>query len=157
MRAALRLTLAAAILLPGPALAQRPIATVPGAFRDLDFGIVMPGVAEPVAPTDPRAGLWVFKGTTGTRVSLTFTSLPPILQNGGQTLAVTFGAASAAWNTVNDPAGATPFDPAVGTMATIGRPPNRIYVWLGGIATPAPAQASGTYESPITLDASAVP
>ena len=66
---------------------------------------------------------------------------PAVLANGGQSLAVSFGAASAAWNTVNDPSGAQAFDPAVGATATIGRPPSRIYVWLGGTATPAPAQA----------------
>lgn len=157
MRTAALLALAVALLAPGTAHAQRPIATVPGAFRDLDFGTVFPGTAEYVPPTDPRAGLWVFKGTPGRSVALTFTSLPPFLLNGGQSLAVTYGPASAAWNTVNDPAGAQPFDPAVGTTAVIGSRPSRIYVWLGGTAMPAPAQAPGTYESTCTLDASYTP
>jgi hypothetical protein len=148
---------AVVLLLPELALAQRPIATIPGAFRDLDFGVVLPGVPEVVTPSDPRAGQWVFKGPAGAAVAITFTSLPGFLVNGGQTLAVTFGPASASWNTVNDPSTAQPFDPAVGTAAVFGRPPNRVYVWLGGTATPAPAIAPGTYESTYTVDVSRVP
>jgi len=154
MRAAL---LALLLLLPEVAFAQRPISTVPGAFRDLDFGVVLPGVAEVVAPSDPRAGQWVFKGPSGATVAITFASLPVYLAIGGQTLAVTFGPESAAWNTVNDPSTARPFDPLVGATAVIGRPPSRIYVWLGGTAVPAPVQAPGTYESTYTVDVSFAP
>ena len=156
-RAGLAAAVAVALLGPAAAFAQRPIATVPGAFRDLDFGTVLPGVPEVVTPSDPRAGQWVFKGPPGAAVTITFTSLPTFLDNGGQTLAVAFGSAVAAWNTVNDPSGAQTFDPAVGATALIGRPPSRIYVWLGGTALPAPAQAPGTYESTYTVDVSLAP
>jgi len=161
MTAILRVVLAAAVAIalfaPGVADAQRPIGTIQGAFRDLDFGTVLPGVPEIVTPSDPRAGQWAFKGPPGAAVTITFTSLPLFLDNGGQTLAVAVGSASAAWNTVNDPSGAMPFDPAVGTTAVIGGPPSRIYVWLGGTAIPSPAQAPGTYESTYTVDVSFAP
>lgn len=153
-RRALVLTLLLALLVPAAALADKPVSPIPGQMRDLDFGTVLPGVSQAVALSDPGAGRWVFKGAFGQSVTLTFTALPSFLTTNGNNLTVTYGPTSAAWNTVNDPAGAQVFDPAVGTTAAFSGPPGRIYVWLGGTAVPAGTQAPGTYSSTYTLDVS---
>lgn len=155
MNAALRRFAAVALLGPGIALAEpQPVSPIPGAFRDLDFGIVLPGVPQDLSPSDPGAGLWVFRGAAGSQVTVTFTALPDQLTLSANRLALSFGPTSAAWNTVNNPATARQFDPLVGATATLGRPPSRLYVWLGGTARPAGSQAPGTYTATYTLDVS---
>lgn len=142
-----------ALLLPGAAHAQTPPSLIPEAGRHLDFGIVMSGFPQSVAPADSGAALWVFRGAAGAAVTLKFAALPAFLSLGAQTLAVTFDPASAAWNTTDDPATAVAFDPAVGTVATIGHRPNHLYVWLGGTAVPARSGTAGDYSATYTLDA----
>lgn len=143
-----------ALLLPGAAHAQGPPAPIPGASRHLDFGVVFAGVPESIAPSDSGAAFWGFRGTGGAAVTLTFTSLPSLLLLGTQALAVTYGPASAAWNTTDDPATAVPFDPTLGATATIGDEPNHIYVWLGATAVPTRAAPPGEYQATYTLDVS---
>lgn len=144
--------LVAAVLLPGAVYAQTAPTPLPEASRDLDFGVVLSGVPCSVSPADSGAALWVFQGVAGTRVSLTFTSLPGFLSRGAQTLAVTFDPSSAAWSTTEDPETATPFDPSVGTLAAVDESSDNLYIWLGGTAVPARGHPEGDYSATYTLD-----
>lgn len=145
-----------AALLPGAVYAQGPPAPVPEAAHDLDFGVVLSGVPRSIAPADSGAALWLFQGVAGTRVSLTFTSLPGFLSQGTQTLAVEFGPTSAAWSTTGDPETATLFDPSAGAVAELDESSDNLYVWLGGTAVPAPAHPAGDYMTTYTLDVSSL-
>jgi hypothetical protein len=144
--------IAVALVLPSVARADPTPLPLPEASRSLDFGIVFSGYPQAVAPSDSGAALWVFRGDPGATVTLKFTALPEVLLRDGQALSVTFGPNSAAWNTTDDPATATAFDPVTGTTATIGPDTNQVYVWLGATAVPARGGRPGVYAARYTLD-----
>ena len=66
---------------------------------------------------------------------------------------VSFGLTSALWRRAsNNPAGATPFSPALGTVGRFGPPPNpTINIWIGGTVNPALAAKPGIYQGTIIL------
>ncbi len=158
-------------LLAAPAWAQGPSTTV-GAeatvvtvgitittLRDLDFGSVPKGLATTVLPIDANAGEWQVTGDKNARVSITFT-LPTVLNNiqaaPGSTMPIAFSTSAARWvQTVNDPSGATPFDPNVGITARFPNPAAgpipTIYLWLGGTVNPAAAAKPGIYTGTVIV------
>ncbi|HXF96538.1 MAG TPA: hypothetical protein VNI61_10610 [Gemmatimonadales bacterium] len=125
-------------------------------LRDLQFGAVPLGVPTSVAPDAPNAGAWAATGSPNALVSISFT-LPTALRNvqavPGVTLPIGFGAAAARWRrAVNDPGGATAFDPAAGTTGRFGPPPNpTLYIWIGGTVSPSPTQLPGIYTGTVIL------
>lgn len=154
--------------LGGPARAQTPTGQVTSqavvvtvgmtitALRDLQFGSVPLGVPTTVQPIAAGAGEWQATGGANALVSITFT-LPSTLRNiqavPGVTMLIAFGSTSARWRrVVNDPAGATPFDPTVGATGRFGPPPNpTLYIWIGGTVTPAPTQLPGIYTGSVIV------
>ncbi|HEV8265570.1 MAG TPA: DUF4402 domain-containing protein [Gemmatimonadales bacterium] len=166
-RAAL-LALVAALGLPRPGVAQAPTASVPAeavvvtvgmtvtTLGDLNFGTVTKGVATTVQPVDANAGAWEIVGNANAFVTIAFT-LPAQLTNiqalPGSTMPITFSATSARWRRANNnPAGATPFDPAAGTVGRFGPPVNpTVYIWIGGTVTPALTAKPGIYRGNVIV------
>ena len=125
-------------------------------LRDLDFGTVIKGVATPVLPTAAIAGEWQVSGSANAFVIISFT-LPTVLTNiqalPGSTLPISFSAASAIWRrATNDPVGGNVFNPATGAVGRLGPPPNpNMYIWLGGIVSPALTAKPGIYQGTVVL------
>ncbi|HEX9611839.1 MAG TPA: hypothetical protein VF978_08100 [Gemmatimonadales bacterium] len=125
-------------------------------LRDLQFGSIPLGVPTTVLPTAPNAGAWQVTGASNAFVSLSFT-LPATLGNTqavpGVTLPISFAGTAALWRrAVNDPSGATIFNPVVGATGRFGPPPNpTLYIWIGGTVIPAPAQLPGIYTGTVML------
>jgi len=162
--------LAAALLLtsPTPGGAQSPSASFSAdavvvtvgmtiaTIQDLNFGNVPKGVATTVAPAAAAAGQWQVTGSSNAFVTLAFT-LPTVLTNiqalPGSTMPISFGLTSALWRRANNnPAGATAFNPALGTVGRFGPTANpTMYLWIGGTVNPAPTAKPGIYQGTIIL------
>ena len=156
------------LALPASATAQGPSASFTAdavvvtvgmtiaTLQDLSFGTVPKGVATTVAPAAPAAGQWQITGNPNAFVTIAFT-LPTVLTNiqalPGSTMPITFGLTSALWRRAsNNPAGATAFSPALGTVGRFGPPPNpTINIWIGGTVNPAPTAKPGIYQGTIIL------
>jgi len=125
-------------------------------IQDLSFGSVPKGVATTVAPAAATAGQWQITGNPNAFVTLAFT-LPTQLTNTqalpGSAMPVSFGLTSALWRRANNnPAGATAFSPALGTLGRFGPAPNpTINVWIGGTVNPAPTAKPGIYQGTVIL------
>lgn len=125
-------------------------------IQDLNFGTVPKGVATTVAPAAAAAGHWQITGNPNAFVTIAFT-LPTQLTNiqalPGSTMPISFGLTSALWRRANNnPAGATPFSPALGTVGRFGPPPNpTLDIWIGGSVNPAPTAKPGIYQGTIVL------
>jgi hypothetical protein len=125
-------------------------------IQDLNFGTVPKGVATTVAPAAATAGQWQITGNPNAFVTIAFT-LPTLLTNiqalPGSTMPISFGLTSALWRRANNnPAGATAFSPALGTIGRFGPAPNpTMNVWIGGTVNPAPAAKPGIYQGTVIL------
>ena len=125
-------------------------------IQDLSFGTVLRGVATTVAPAAATAGQWQITGNPNAFVTIAFT-LPTVLTNiqalPGSTMPISFGLTSALWRRANNnPAGATAFSPALGTLGRFGPPANpTVYIWIGGTVNPAPTAKPGIYQGTIIL------
>jgi hypothetical protein len=125
-------------------------------LRDLNFGTVTKGVVTTVQPVDANAGAWEITGGGNAFVTIAFT-LPAQLTNvqalPGSTMPISFSLTSARWRRANNnPAGATPFDPAIGTVGRFGPTANpTLYIWIGGTVNPALSAKPGIYRGNIIL------
>jgi len=125
-------------------------------IQDLDFGTVPKGVATTVAPAAATAGQWQVTGSSNAFVTIAFT-LPTVLTNiqalPGSTMPISFGLTSALWRRANNnPAGATAFSPALGTVGRFGPTANpTLNIWIGGTVNPAAAAKPGIYQGTIIL------
>ena len=156
------------LALPASAAAQGPSASFTAdavvvtvgmtisTVQNLSFGTVPKGVATIVAPAAATAGQWQITGNPNAFVTIAFT-LPTVLTNiqalPGSTMPISFGLTSALWRRANNnPAGATAFSPALGTVGRFGPPPNpTINIWIGGTVNPAPAAKPGIYQGTVIL------
>jgi hypothetical protein len=125
-------------------------------IQDLNFGTVPKGVATTVAPAAATAGQWQITGNPNAFVTIAFT-LPTQLTNiqalPGSTMPISFGLTSALWRRANNnPAGATAFSPALGTVGRFGPSPNpTMNIWIGGTVNPAPTAKPGIYQGTVIL------
>lgn len=130
-------------------LGQAPLSAQPR--RDLDFGDVIAGIPTSVSRLDTqRSGMYELRGQRNAEVSLTFTLPAALTGVAGAILPIEFGPDDAGFGQFPAQGTSTGFDPRVsftGTLSAAGR----AYVWLGGTVRPAPSQASGPYQSPVTL------
>lgn len=146
-----------ALAFAGPAalLAQGRPLRVTG-VRDLQFGIVIPGIPALILRTDAaNSAQYRLTGEKNTAVQLQFTL--PTTMNGpsGATMPLSFSASDAGFSpseTVTSQVGFDPRVPFVGALSNNGR----AAVFLGGQALPAGGQQSGTYTATITLTVSYV-
>ena len=125
-------------------------------IQDLTFGTVPKGIATTVAPAAATAGQWQITGNPNAFVTIAFT-LPTQLTNiqalPGSTMPISFGLTSTLWRRANNnPAGATAFSPALGTVGRFGPPANpTMNIWIGGTVNPAPTAKPGIYQGTIIL------
>jgi uncharacterized protein DUF4402 len=128
-------------------------------LSNLSFGSVPKGVATAVAPSQAGAGEWQVSGSANANVNISFT-LPTQLVNiqaqPGSTMPIAFSATSALWRrATNNPAGATVFNPQVGTVGKLGPTPNpTMYIWIGGTVTPAATAKPGIYQGTVIVSLS---
>lgn len=121
--------------------------------NDLTFGTLLRGFAAYVSPLDQhRAAVFELRGPADTPIRVEI-SLPPFLHrvNGGTEIPLSFGVSdgfvdmSGTW----PPTGMT-FNPGAPVVTTLG-PNGRIFLRIGGTATPRPQQPHGIYTHVIHL------
>ena len=135
-----------ATALAAPLAAQSVVGLQP-----LAFGAVLAGVPSTVPFTDPvRAGRFMIVGSPNQRVRLLFT-LPASLTGPGAPMPLTFGANSAGYATVNNPAAATGFNARNASLRRLSNPGGQGWVFLGGTVLPAAGQAPGAYSNTVIL------
>ena len=134
----------------GPLYAQgRPLRV--SAVRNVTFGLMLPGVPQQVARTDPiRSGEFALTGTRLTEVNLTFTLPGVLIGPGGEALNLSFGAADAGYSASENIANQIAFDPHVGFTATLSSN-GRGSVYIGATALPSAGQSAGAYSASIIL------
>jgi hypothetical protein len=140
---------AALITAPAPSFAQQLQVT---RIQDLSFGALLAGSTAAVPPASPEAGKFTVRGVPNRPVVITF-ALPTLLHQGGATLPVTFGAASAAWSPVDDVSTATYFNPALPLSVDVPPGGRTIYIWIGGQVGTNPQQLPGGYAGPLVITA----
>jgi Domain of unknown function (DUF4402) len=141
------------LLAHAPLSAQGRPLTVTGT-RNLAFGTVIPGVAEPVTRTDPvRSGEFRLRGERNSVIQFTFVLPASMAGPSGATLPLSFGATDAGFSPTESITNQVGFDPravATGRLSNNGRGS----IFLGGTANPGPAQRAGAYSATITLTVS---
>lgn len=136
--------------------AQSPTITV---FSNLTFGMSLGNTSNTVAPSDPGAASFLIQvpgysmvqyGYSDISVSI---SLPYSLKSGKNSMNVSYGSNSGAWNNTNSLSGATFFSPSSGIYQQLyPNTPLNLYVWIGGTATPGGSwQPSGVYTGSIDV------
>jgi hypothetical protein len=147
------LTLALAALLagalPGALAAQRPLRAT--GVRGLTFGILLPGLPQPVLSMDAvRSAQLDVTGPNREVVRITFT-LPSVLAGpAGGTIPIVFGATSAGWSESQTITNQVLFDPQQPFTATLSNN-GRGSVFLGATLQPGGTAPSGAYSAPITI------
>ena len=137
------------VLAPGALAAQRPLRAT--GVRGIAFGMVIPGIPQPVARTDPmRSAQFDFMGPNRSDVVLTFT-LPTVLTApGGGMVPIVFGPTSAGYSQSQAIGNQIAFDPTQPFNAPLGNN-GRGSVFLGATLQPAASTPAGDYSAPITL------
>lgn len=116
--------------------------------QPLLFGDVFPGVSSTVSPSDVlNAGRFDVTGEGNAEVDINFV-LPATLDNGSETIPISFGPSSAAWLTASSVL-PLDFDPNVGTTQRLEA--SAMTVYIGGTVDPAFGQAAGTYNNTVTM------
>ena len=133
-----------------PALhAQRPLRAT--GVRGIDFGTVLPGIAQPVLRTDAtRSAEFDLTGPNRSMVQITFVLPTALTAAGGGSLPVVFGVTSAGYSQSGTIGNQTPFDPAQAFTAALGNT-GRGSVFLGATLHPSVATPAGAYTAPITI------
>jgi hypothetical protein len=147
-----RLALAlAAVLAATPAAlrAQRPVRAT--GVRGIAFGVVLPGVPQPVPRTDAtRSAQFDLTGPNRSELLVTFT-LPSVLTaGGGGAIPIVFGASDAGYSASQSIASQIPFDPALPFTATLSNN-GRGSIFLGATLQPGAAAPPGGYTAPVTI------
>jgi hypothetical protein len=136
-----------------PAQAIVQTALTAATVRGLDFGSTFGGIARTILPTDVTSGEVTLTGGANAEVAVTFTSLPATLTGPGTPIPLTYGANAGAYNPAGTRAGATSFDPSIGSTTRLDNVTGLLSVYLGGTVTPPANQAAGTYTGTVDLSA----
>jgi hypothetical protein len=119
--------------------------------QGLQFGVVLPGLASPVSPTDAAmAGRFEIRGDRESEVVIDFILPTEMLAPGGAMLPLVFGVDDGRWGTRPSINQSQTFDPSVPLVARLGRS-GRLYLRLGGTAMPLPSQVPGDYSATIAV------
>lgn len=120
--------------------------------RSVVFGTVFPGIPRSVLRTDAlNSGQFDVRAASGTQLQLTFALPPNMTGPGGAAMPLSFGGDDAGFSTTQSVANQVGFDPRLPFVATMGGPPGRASVFLGGTVTPLVSQPAGSYTGTITL------
>lgn len=137
-------------LLAGIAAPLQAQLTVTG-LRNLNFGVVIQGVASSVAPNDPvKSGEFQFIASIGNRIRIAFTLPSQLNGPAGATMPIAFGATDAIATGTAASSVPVTFDPRTPRTFTLVTS-NRILVFIGGRVTPAVNQQTGNYTNTITM------
>jgi hypothetical protein len=148
-------------LAPGPLAGQGKAVPLPPpsplvvqAQRDLHFGDVFRGRPSSVPPRDRRAALFKVEFGVGADLLVTFLLPPALVSPGGQSLPLRFGPGDGMLTRQGSLKGggtvALIFDPTRPLAAFVG-PEDRVFLALGGTASPTVTQAIASYRGTITL------
>jgi hypothetical protein len=139
------------VLLALAALTARAEAQTVSGNRNLNFGIVIRGVPNAVAPSNPiRSGRFYVRYQLNRQVQVRLTLPNTLTRAGGGSLPITFGASDAfAQGTAGSSVPVT-FDPRTTQTFTLQTSPD-FYINLGGRVAPTAAQATGNYTGNVTL------
>lgn len=117
--------------------------------QSLTFGTMMPGVVETVAVTDAWRRARIRIDGSGT-YSVRFIVPATLTSSSGATIPLTFGATDAAYNTQKSSA-LTTFDPQFGSKVSLTAGGGTVWIYLGGVASPAAQQTAGPYSATVTI------
>ena len=139
-------------LLTGPAEAQgtgRPLSAF--SRQMLDFGTLFSGTPTRVSRLDAlRAGQFELRGVKNSEVRVDL-GLPTALDGpNGAKVSLQFAAGDAGYAQDGAIATAAPFDPRGALITTLGAN-GRLYLFLGGTASPATKQTAGAYAGTVTV------
>lgn len=140
------------LLLCALGLASMPLSaqTVTG-NRNLNFGIVIRGIPNSVAPSDAiRSGRFYVRYQLNKQVQVRLTLPTQLTRTGGGNLPITFGASDAFAKGTAGSSVAVTFDPHTTQTFTLQSSPD-FYINLGGRVAPTAAQATGNYTGSVTL------
>lgn len=119
--------------------------------RNLNFGIVIRGVPNAVAPADAiRSGRFYVRYQLNRQVQVRLTLPTALTRTGGGTLPITFGATDAFAQGTAGSSVPVVFDPRTTQTFTLQTSPD-FYINLGGRVAPTAAQATGNYTGNVTL------
>ena len=135
-------------LVASPAGAQLTVQGV----RDLDFRVVIQGVATTVPPTDPiRSGQFYFRTPAiGTRVRISFTLPTQLNGPAGATMPINFANNGGMARETAPTSVPVFFNPNSSVVFRLTTSPDA-NVWLGGRVTPALNQQAGTYTNTVVM------
>ena len=120
--------------------------------RSVGFGTVFPGISKSVLRTDAlNSGRFDIRAAAGSQLQLSFALPAAMTGPGGASMPLSFGGNDAGFSATQSVASQVGFDPRVPFVATLGPPPGRAAVFLGGTVTPLAAQPAGSYTGTITL------
>ncbi len=119
------------------------------AQRDLRFREMLPGVPESLTWDNADAARFRIQGARNLEILITLL-LPPTMIGPGAPIPLTFASTDAAWGRTNNTSSGTLFDPNLPLIVSFTNR-RRIFVWLGGTASPSVSQAPGSYSGTITL------
>jgi uncharacterized protein DUF4402 len=129
---------------------RRPVQV--NGVRSVSFGTVFPGISKLVLRTDAlNSGRFDIRATAGSQLQLSFALPAAMTGPGGSTMPLSFGGGDAGFSVTQSVASQVGFDPRIPFVATMGGPPGRAAVFLGGTVTPLAAQPAGSYTGTITL------
>ena len=140
-------------LSPVPACGQgnagRPLSAL--SRQMLDFGTLFSGTPARISRFDAlRAGQFEFRGAKDSEVRIDL-GLPPAMTGaGGAKLPLQFAGGDGGYARDGIIATAAPFDPRAPLVTTLSGN-GRLYVFLGGTATPAARQSAGTYTGTVIV------
>lgn len=124
------------------------------ADADLSFGTVSQGDVVRPELDSGDAAQFLITGAEGEEVSVDFVGLPTELEDGAETIPLTFGADDAGWNTTDDAAGATTYDPATQLTENLEATSGELFIWLTGEIEVGDPQPAGTYVADLTIEVS---
>lgn len=120
--------------------------------QPIAFDFTEPGRPSVVRPRDgSRAGQWEVRGVGGALVRLEFTLPTQMTALDGTAIPIAFGAEDAAVGSVPTAAAAIPIDPRIVRIVPLGATDGRLFVFIGGSATPPPGARPARYDAAILL------
>jgi hypothetical protein len=119
--------------------------------QTLNFGTMFSGTPTKVSRLDAlRAGQFELRGAKGSEVRIDL-GLPAALSGpAGAKMPLTFAAGDGGYTLDGTIATASPFDPRHALISTLSDN-GRLYIFLGGTATPGARQPAGSYAGTVTL------
>jgi Domain of unknown function (DUF4402) len=119
--------------------------------QDLSFGVVLPGMATSITPSDPvNAGRYEIRGAKNAEVRIDFQLPTALVAPDGTPMSLTISAGDGGYADQPNVRSQQAFDPNLPLIVSLGKS-GKLYLWLGGTVLPTPTQAGGDYSATITV------